>query len=474
MDKIVRSNSNLLDKHYWSEHKGLSNLCNHLWKEYFHNDQLNKENQRHKGKSKPKNVFRNLLINLYIVWLEDEEKSVAVSMTKNSYKVNSRYNAIKISSKIIDMVHKLEKKQLIDTRQGSEQSGRVTRIRATTNLMKQFAAINFCMLENLEPAYTIKELVVLNKKDEDDKKQELEYYDTYQTEKMRAELKSYNKLINESHIDIPTLKQPVITRTFWNPKKQKYQKIPVQITHQHKLLRRIFYRGSFDYGGRLHGAWWQGIGNDYRSQIYINGQPTVEADYSGLHIALLYGLKGQQPPKDPYTLDYNLEGFNKDEQRAVVKGLVLNSINASTEKSAFGAFRQKQSTGTREKKLKNQQLKLLLDTFCNEHPLIKDSICKDKGVELMRLDGEIAIKVVNHFTSLQIPVLTIFDSFIVEADKEEELKNVMKHAVNSSLGFKVNIKLEEGVTTPNHKLKPTLEYKRRLLKHQQWVQQLTL
>ena len=80
----------------------------------------------------------------------------------------------------------------------------------------------------------------------------------------------------------------------------------------------------------------------------------------------------------------------------------------------------------------------------------------------------------NHFTSLHIPVLTIFDSFIVEADKEVELKNVMKHAVNSSLGFKVNIKLEEGVTTPNHKLKPTLEYKRRLLKHQQWIQQLTL
>ena len=116
----------------------------------------------------------------------------------------------------------------------------------------------------------------------------------------------------------------------------------------------------------------------------------------------------------------------------------------------------------------------MLDTFCTQHPLIKDSICKDKGVELMRLDGEIAIKVVNHFTSLQIPVLTIFDSFIVEADKQMELKNVMKHAVNSSLGFKVNIKLEEGVTTPNHKLKPTLEYKRRLLKHQQWIQQLTL
>ena len=161
MDKIVRNNSNLLDKHYWSEHKGLSLLCNHLWQEYFHNDQLNKENQRHKGKSKPKNVFRNLLINLYVAWLEDEEKSVAVSMTKNTYKVNSRYNAIKISSKIIDMVHKLEKKQLIDTRQGSEQSGRVTRIRATTSLMKQFAAINFCILEDLEPAYTIKELVVL-------------------------------------------------------------------------------------------------------------------------------------------------------------------------------------------------------------------------------------------------------------------------------------------------------------------------
>ena len=76
-----------------------------------------------------------------------------------------------------------------------------------------------------------------------------------------------------------------------------------------------------------HGGWWQRVGEDWRRQICINDESTVEQDYSGLHINLLYGLKGIQPEGDPYQLDLLLD-FNAQEQRKIVKGLVLMAINA--------------------------------------------------------------------------------------------------------------------------------------------------
>ena len=56
------------------------------------------------------------------------------------------------------------------------------------------------------------------------------------------------------------------------------------------------------------------------------------------------------------------------QQRKAVKLLVLAAINAKERKSAFGAFRQAQPTGSVEKTLDNDELGLLLDTFVTQHP----------------------------------------------------------------------------------------------------------
>ena len=109
------------------------------------------------------------------------------------------------------------------------------------------------------------------------------------------------------------------------------------------------------------------IKEDYRKQIYINDNSTIEQDYSGLHINLLYGLQGVQPQKDPYTLD-KLLGFSADAQRKIVKGLALMGINARSPQKAFSAFRNEQPTGSLEKTLKDKQLQILLDAFKEKTP----------------------------------------------------------------------------------------------------------
>ena len=124
----------------------------------------------------------------------------------------------------------------------------------------------------------------------------------------------------------------------------------------------MFYRADWNLGGRFHGGWWQRVGEEWRKQIYINDESTIEQDYSGLHINLLYGLQGLQPQQDPYALDKLLD-FEAKQQRKVVKGIVLNAINADSEKSAYAAFRQQQETGSLEKSLKDEQLQLLLDAI---------------------------------------------------------------------------------------------------------------
>ena len=475
MDKIDRKHSRLLDVYLWSEHQGLSLFCDELWEENFKYDQLNNTNS-----TKYKKMFKLVVLNLYIVWLDDETLAVGLSMSPNEYKQGSRYSQLFISRKIIPIVRKMHKKGLIDLLRGSEQSGKTTRIRATSNLIKEFELLNLCPLKDIMPRFIYSELVVLQEKikvkgTKTKKKILHEYEDTPATNQMKKDMLSYNNLLHHTHIDIPTLKKPHILH------KGKV----IKVSHLDKLVQRIFYRGTFELGGRLHGGFWQKVGSKWRSQIYMDGGATVEADYSGLHISLLFGLQGEQPPQDPYTLDYKLAGFNKGEQRAVVKRLMLTTINAKEEIKALDAFRDKAQT-TKERKLKNIQLKEILDAFCTQHPLIKDSICKDKGVELMRLDGEIAMAVVNHFTEKGIPILSVHDSFIIHCEKSIELKEAMNKAASDAVGCKINISQEHqgldevgkirdeepesnvSFTNTTSVDKITKEYKQRLQEHEGW------
>src|SRR5690606_27759980 len=98
--------------------------------------------------------------------------------------------------------------------------------------------------------------------------------------------------------------------------------------------KRIFSNGTWDSGGRFYGGWWQQIPNSkaggaWRRKIYINGNPTVEVDYSGLHIVLLYALKRidywKEDGKDPYSLpDYE----DSADFRQLLKLLLLIAVNA--------------------------------------------------------------------------------------------------------------------------------------------------
>src|SRR5262249_37415703 len=146
-------------------------------------------------------------------------------------------------------------------------------------------------------------------------------------------------------------------------------------------LHRVFNRGDFNLGGRFYGAHWQNIGD--REQIKINGEDTVELDYAGMHIRLLYAEAGKPPPPDRYDVDGWL--------RKQIKLALLIAINARTHIDAVRAL----ADALRLERVANPYATAqgLIRAAKAAHPHIAHAIGSDAGVRLMRRDSEIAAKV---------------------------------------------------------------------------------
>ena len=86
-------------------------------------------------------------------------------------------------------------------------------------------------------------------------------------------------------------------------------------------LVRIFSRGSLDKGGRFYRGWWQDIPSMHRPHIRINDKKTIEVDYSGMHLNMLYALRNIEYPKgkDPYDLGLQDWMGKEDSRRKVIK-----------------------------------------------------------------------------------------------------------------------------------------------------------
>ena len=56
----------------------------------------------------------------------------------------------------------------------------------------------------------------------------------------------------------------------------------------------------------------------------------------------------------------------------------------------------------------------------------------------MSIDNQIANLVIDHFTQNDIPVLCIHDSFIIQYDKEPELRHVLDQATHQLTNYTVD------------------------------------
>ena len=213
--------------------------------------------------------------------------------------------------------------------------------------------------------------------------------------------------------------------------------IPMGTNFDRRIVTRTFNDESLRLGGRFYGGWWLRMESEYRQHILINGEPTVEIDYKGIHLFLAYLMEGLDCFKlfygDPYVIYAPDLGI---EWRKVTKAATLKCLNAKSRKEAAASLNSdmnlKDKKIRRHPKYKPIQL---VDMCVKQHPLIQHYFGADCGKMLQFYDSHIASQVINHFLILDIPILCIHDSFICQKRYADELNDVMKKVVEMSYGL---------------------------------------
>lgn len=199
----------------------------------------------------------------------------------------------------------------------------------------------------------------------------------------------------------------------------------------YQALHRVFNRNSFDFGGRFYGAYHLRLPKRLRRFIKINGQETLELDYSALHIRMLYHLEGIDYKEDPYMVV-----CDSPEERPLFKLVQLIAINSETEAKAIQAIRDRFRQDHVRCDKTNKGIKSLLDRFYKAHGPIGKYLNSGIGLRLQNIDGIITSEILTGLMEKNVPALPVHDSYIVEKGKKGLLMEVMSDSYEKILRFK--------------------------------------
>jgi len=199
-----------------------------------------------------------------------------------------------------------------------------------------------------------------------------------------------------------------------------------------KDMHRVFNRGSkdFDKGGRFYGPYYQGMPSKFRKNIYIDGKKTVEWDYSGLHIRMLYHQLGLEFNGDPYAIG---DGSQRDEYKLVS----LISINAK-ERGSHRAVRDAlENAGFDVEKQDFTQIRKMMNDFKARHAPIQKFLFSGVGIDLQNADSVIMENILMRLLNKEdegVCGLCIHDSVIVEEKHSETLQKIMIEVYENEMG----------------------------------------
>ena len=275
-----------------------------------------------------------------------------------------------------------------------------------------------------------------------DKYIDIDYSATQLTNKMTNDLIQYNGIRESSVISLNDLPLDIFFKhkgeflLRWsvdNLESLCKKDGKVSLTLMKSYLVRIFNR-DFKRGGRFYRGVESNMPEELRRHIQINGKPTVELDYSGHHLRMLYHLKNIDLKKDPYAIEKNMT----PEIRDIYKIVSLIGINAKDNTQALKALWKKL-----EKENLSQHLpdnlkatrQQLIDNFKEHNYRIKGYLFKQKCHLLMNIDSKISNDILTYFAKKGILALCVHDSYIIEKQHAKELLKVMRSAYNARLGF---------------------------------------
>lgn len=318
-------------------------------------------------------------------------------------------------------------------------NGRVSRYTPINAIRRHFFELGY-RWQRIEPPAPAKSIIIaLKPKGKDRKIAELA--DHKNVKKMRSNLRTINTFLAKQCIliDLPDEiltngintdhSEPQSSSSFDPPELSSRS-----VNFQNVFLHRVFSQ-SFDQGGRFYGGWWQHIKSDLRARVLINGEQTVECDFSSMAIRMLYAKEKVDPVKgDLYDLGLTYRN-DPVQSRKLVKAFVLAVLN-DKEKTFRLSQPNLQFLGTTHNEL--------FSALCKKHLEIKHYFYSGIGLKLQYIDAQIAEQVMLDFISRGEVCLPVHDSFLVRRGLESLLKEIMLKAFNNFLGSNAKVDAEVG------------------------------
>lgn len=393
------------------------------------------------GNIKRKKHLKYLFLDLCARYRENPVGWIYYSRDSNFYTLPIRYNSLRVAYRpLIAVVDLLKRFDLVEDRIGfiDHVTGKSfqSRLRATPELINYFAEIPDLELKEdftIEASVRLRTMTYRNVRGRLKKtKKYLDYIDTPYTLAIKDQLNYFNEEVASACIDMHMLNSP------------EYDLIPsvhteLRVNLNRKSLYRVF-NDNFDTGGRFYGGWWQNIPSDLRDHILIDGCPTVELDFKGLHIALLYALKGIDYFANENADPYRVDGWNRDDIKLLLQ-IILNSRSDDHAISAYNDEMMERGLLS----VPEPTLKSLVQTFEAMHSPIREYFYSGYGVVLQNIDARIAEFVIhecmkvgvidldaasrNEVVRHKFLVLPIHDSFRVKAQCKTLLRRMMIQAV---------------------------------------------
>ncbi|MCO4755492.1 MAG: hypothetical protein KC478_13505 [Bacteriovoracaceae bacterium] len=352
--------------------------------------------------------------------LKSSEK-VLVPRAKNSLG-DSRYNPYKIGpSSLRTALDRLEESKYIKQEIGSIKGGDLkrTKVKAYGNLHERLKRdYNFyqdvkILKGNIEP------LVLKIKKPKHTRL--IGYEDNKRTNLLRADLNAYNEVISNCELSIPNADG---FDDYYYQTGERVRRSFIHTSSNH----------NFEYGGRMYGSWCD-LGNKSRGRLLIDGFETIEIDYSASTINTIYIEATGKPYQsgDPYELVIGDFLIPRSIVKKVGNIMLFCSSIAGSVKATENVYKKLNEKDRHKQEYLDTKLNVTIEQVCTEylkkHNKISDYFLGGKSVGLFcqYLESERVMNVANHFTQEGIPILTVYDSFIVDMEYEDKLRECMYH-----------------------------------------------
>lgn len=195
---------------------------------------------------------------------------------------------------------------------------------------------------------------------------------------------------------------------------QKKVNIPI------RSFKRIF-SNNLESGGRIYSNYQQ-MSKDMRKLITIEKEKTVELDYRYNQIRMLFALMGKDDEGDPYS------GFS-EKDRSMVKKAMNTLINASNPKRVFCDMRFSAYFRWSPKRAD-----LFIAEAYSRYPFLKDLRGSGVGLKLQKIEGDIALAIMQKALYNNTVVLPVHDSFIVRESEAKMFEYIMEDTWNQVVG----------------------------------------